>query len=207
MSKASDSATSAPILLHVGCGPKYKEHTPFKNQNWREIRLDINPAVQPDVVGTMTEMEAVDDCSVDALFSSHNIEHLYPHEVPIALAEFYRVLKPIGFVLLTCPDLQSVCAHVANDQLTEAVYHSASGPITPLDILYGHRSSMQSGDLYMAHRCGFTKRVLAKSLSLAGFDAGVKDRSEQYDLWAVGLKQVSKNHNRLHHLCKMYLPE
>jgi predicted SAM-dependent methyltransferase len=39
-------------------------------------------------------MKAVASESVDAIFSSHNIEHLYPHEVPVALAEFIRVLKP-----------------------------------------------------------------------------------------------------------------
>ena len=75
--------------------------------------MDIDASVQPDLIGTMTDMKAVDDVSVDAVFSSHNIEHLYPHEVPIALAEFHRVLKPNGFVLLTCPDLQSVCTRVA----------------------------------------------------------------------------------------------
>ena len=112
----------------------------------------------------MTDMKAVGDASVDAVFSSHNIEHLYPHEVPVALAEFHRVLKADGFVLLTCPDLQSVCARVANDQLTDAAYHSGMGPITPLDILYGHRASMNAGNLYMAHRCGFTKKVLASTL-------------------------------------------
>jgi hypothetical protein len=68
--------------------------------------------------------------------------------VPICFAEFKRVLKPDGFVLITCPDLQSVCARVANDQLTEPAYMSGMGPITPLDILYGHRASMQAGNLY-----------------------------------------------------------
>ena len=53
----------------------------------------------------MTEMESVMDSSVDAVYSSHNIEHPFPHEVPIALAELYRVLKPDRFVLLTRPDL------------------------------------------------------------------------------------------------------
>ena len=56
----------------------------------------------------------------------------------VALAEFHRVLKLDGFVLLTCPDLQSVCALVANDQLTDTAYQSGMGPITPLDMLYGH---------------------------------------------------------------------
>jgi len=49
---------------------------------------DIDQSVNPDIVGTMTDMSQVQGASVDALFSSHNIEHLYPHEVPVALADF-----------------------------------------------------------------------------------------------------------------------
>ena len=189
MSMTVSPESPTPVFLHVGCGRKKKDRTPFANQSWSEIRLDIDSAVQPDMIGTMTDMKAVSDSSVDAVFSSHNIEHLYPHEVPIALAEFYRVLKPEGFVLLTCPDLQSVCNLVANDHLTDAAYQSAMGPITPLDILYGHCASMRAGNLYMAHRCGFTTKVLASTLSMAGFDAGVKARPDNFDLWAVGLKK------------------
>ena len=125
---------------------------------------------------------------VDALFSSHNIEHLYAHEVPIALAEFRRVLKSDGFVLITCPDLQSVCARVANDQLTEPAYISGMGPISPLDILYGHSASMRSGNLYMSHRCGFTKKSLTETFMKNGFHVGVKVRPNQFDLWAVAIK-------------------
>ena len=40
----------------------------------------------------------------DAVFSSHNLEHLYPHQVKEALAEFYRVLKPEGMIVIS--DLQ-----------------------------------------------------------------------------------------------------
>ena len=99
-------------FLHVGCGPKRKDQTTrgFVSTDWHELRLDIDKSVQPDIIGTMTDMSAVADASVDAIFSSHNIEHLYPHEVPLALAEFKRVLRPDGFAVITCPDLQSVCA-------------------------------------------------------------------------------------------------
>jgi ubiquinone/menaquinone biosynthesis C-methylase UbiE len=55
----------------------------------------------------MTDMSAVADASVDAIFSSHNIEHLYPHEVPVALGEFLRVLKPDGFAIITWGTLQA----------------------------------------------------------------------------------------------------
>jgi len=182
-----------PTLLHVGCGPKRKDRTTagFNTPDWTEIRLDIDPAVRPDVTGTMTDMSAVASASVDAVFSSHNIEHLYPHEVPLALAEFRRVLRDDGYAVITCPDLQSVAALVAQDRLTEPAYVSPAGPIAPLDILYGHRAAMQRGNLFMAHRCGFTRKVLDATLRAAGFQSVVSlARPKSFDLWALASKSA-----------------
>jgi predicted SAM-dependent methyltransferase len=178
-------------FLHVGCGRKNKTQTTigFNTPQWQEIRFDIDPGVQPDMIGTMTDMKAVAQESVDAIFSSHNIEHLYPHEVPIALGEFLRVLKPDGIAVITCPDLQSVCALVASNQLTQPAYQSPAGAITPLDMLYGHRASLQQGNLYMAHRCGFTRDVLKGTLKGAGFASVVTlARPQYFDLWAFASK-------------------
>ena len=179
-------------LLHVGCGPKRKDQTTraFNTDAWKEIRLDIDPSVSPDVTGTMTDMSAVETGSVDAIFSSHNIEHLYAHEVPLALAEFHRVLASDGFVVITCPDLKSVCSLVAEDKLLEPAYTAPAGPIAPLDILYGHRPPMARGNLYMAHRCGFTQKVLAGTLQANGFGsvASIARASPFFDLWAVATK-------------------
>lgn len=178
-------------FLHVGCGPKRKEQTTLAFEEWNELRFDIDESVQPDLVGTMTDMSSVPSDSVDAVFSSHNIEHLYPHEVPVALAEFVRVLKPDGFAVITCPDLQSVCALVAEDKLTEPAYTSPAGPIAPIDILYGLRSSMANGNLYMSHRCGFTEKVLSGTLKASGFKkvATTKRGYPYFDLWALGTKE------------------
>ncbi len=179
-----------PAFLHVGCGPKRADRTPFAGMGWDEIRLDIDPAVHPDVVGTMLDMASVNTASVDAVFSSHNIEHLYPHEVPLALAEFQRVLAPGGFALITCPDLQSVAALVAANKLLEPAYTSPAGPITPLDILYGHRPPMAAGNLFMAHRCGFTRDVLVATLQAAGFaQVAASQRPQVFDLWALATRQ------------------
>ena len=180
-------------FLHVGCGPKRKDRTTrgLNTPEWTEIRLDIDPSVSPDVIGTMTDMSAVASESVDAIYSSHNIEHLYPHEVPLALAEFLRVLKPDGFFVITCPDLQSVCALIADDKLTEAAYTSPAGPIAPLDILYGHRPAMAKGNLYMAHRCGFTQKVLTGTLQASGFKSVAsmaRGRAPFFDLFALASK-------------------
>jgi len=197
-------------FLHVGCGNNRKDRTTrtFNTPDWKELRLDINPGVYPDIVGTMLDMATVADGAVDALFSSHNIEHLYPHEVVLALAEFRRVLKPDGFLVITCPDLQSVCRLIADDKLTEPAYDSPAGPITPLDILYGHRPSLQQGNLYMAHRCGFTEKVLVGTLYEAGFGGVVSGSRAHpcYDLWVVASKSV-QSEELMAELADAHFPE
>ena len=179
-------------FLHVGCGGARKESTTaaFAGPDWREVRLDIDPNTQPDIIGTTTDMSEVETGSVDAIFSSHNIEHLYAHEVPMALHEFLRVLRPGGFAVITCPDLQPVAALIAADKLTEPAYISAAGPIAPLDILYGHRPSIAAGNHYMAHKCGFTKKVLGATLIECGFrHAATAERgAPHFDLWALATK-------------------
>lgn len=200
---------SAPrTFLHVGCGPKRKDRTTraFNTPEWNEVRLDIDPAVGPDVVGTMTDMSALASGSVQAVFSSHNIEHLHPHEVPAALREFLRVLDDSGFAVITCPDLQSVCAQVAQDRLTEPLYQSGVGPISALDLLYGHRPSMAQGNLFMAHRSGFTRKVLNASLRSAGYKAVASlARPAHYELWAVASK-CERPEAEMRELARVHFP-
>lgn len=177
-------------FLHVGCGSQNKLGLKgFKESTWREIRFDIDENVAPDVIGSLTDMSAVATGSVDAIYSAHNIEHLYPHEVPIALREFNRVLKDDGVVVITCPDLQAVAQAVAEGNLLEPLYESPSGPIAPIDILYGHREYMRLGNLFMAHKSGFTYPTLANSFYEAGFKStGGRRRPQAYDLWLIGFK-------------------
>jgi ubiquinone/menaquinone biosynthesis C-methylase UbiE len=180
-----------PTLLHVGCGDKTKAQTTrgFDTPQWTELRLDIDPDVNPDIVADMTDLSAMADGAVDAVFSSHNIEHLYPHQAPLALAEFHRVLSPQGFLVITCPDLQSVALLIAQGMVTEPAYHSPMGPISPLDMLYGHSGAMAAGKLYMAHRGGFTLQSLHDALKAAGFRSitAVRRRTH-FDLWALASK-------------------
>jgi predicted SAM-dependent methyltransferase len=177
-------------FLHVGCGPDTKDSLKgFQSDDWKEIRFDINKNWNPDIIGTLTDMSKVETQSVDAIYSSHNIEHLFPHEVPTALREFHRVLKPTGFVVITCPDLISVCEAVVRDRLLEPLFQSENGPITPLDILYGHRGFIAQGNVFMAHKCGFTYSVLNSCFYEAGFIKTFGGaRSAAFDLWMVAFK-------------------
>jgi predicted O-linked N-acetylglucosamine transferase (SPINDLY family) len=190
----ADIAAAAPVMkktvLHVGCGGADKRSLPPLFQRlWQEIRLDLDPNAMPDVVASMLDMSPVASASVDAVYSSHNIEHLHPHEVEVALREFQRVLKADGILVLTCPDLQSVCALVADDKLEEAAYISPAGPIAPLDMLYGLRSAMANGNLFMAHKTGFTAKSLKRAIGDSGFRASVVERGQNFDLWALAYRE------------------
>ena len=179
-------------FLHVGCGPQDKSNlVGFNNDNWKEIRFDIDEKVNPDIVGTLLDMSEVETGSVNAIFSSHNIEHIFPHEVPIALKEFYRVLKDDGIVVLCCPDLQSVCEAVVNDKLLEPLYETSVGnKIAPIDILYGWRAPIAEGNEYMAHKGGFTYSVLNGAFLEAGFKINYGGRNpDRWELFIVSFKE------------------
>lgn len=176
-------------FLHIGCGRKFKNMTTaaFNTDDWDEVRLDIDPNVQPDIVCSMLDMNSIEDQSFDALYSSHNIEHLYPYQVATALNEFKRVLKPEGFLIMTCPDLQAACEKIVEGKLLDPLYQSPGGPVTPLDILYGLRPSLAKGNHYMAHHCGFTQKVLTDMLHTHGFAkvAAMRRGIGGWDIWAL----------------------
>lgn len=204
-----ETALGQRSFLHVGCGGSRKQDAApgFNGDDWREIRLDMDPAVAPDIVASMTDMAVVPDAAVDAIYSSHNIEHLYAHEVPLAFAEFYRVLKPDGFLVLTCPDLRSICSLVVDDKLDAPAYLTPSGePIAPLDVLYGHRRAMAEGNLFMAHRYGFTQRTLMDAARDAGFKIGHSlQRPSAFDLWLLAFKsEISMD--QLMQRARVFLP-
>ncbi|MBI4293698.1 MAG: methyltransferase domain-containing protein [Betaproteobacteria bacterium] len=195
-------------LLHVGCGPYRKAdvQSGLWGNGWREVRLDIDPAVQPDIAASMLDMSTVPDASVDVVYSSHNVEHLYPHEVPTALAEFLRVLKPAGFLLLTCPDLQSICRLIAEDNLDQPAYMSPAGAITPHDVLYGYQPQLAAGNLFMAHHTGFTLKTLMQIIRTAGFRSVAGQRREAaFALWVLATKSPIPD-EELQHLAKEHFP-
>jgi predicted SAM-dependent methyltransferase len=165
------AADGRKIVLHVGCGVPNpnKLHPDFRGPDWRELRLDIDRRVKPDIVGTIVDMSNVPSDSVDAVWSSHNIEHIHAHEVPLALQGFLRVLRPGGVAVIATPDLQWAAQQIARGNLEGGVLSSELGDISPLDIVYGHRESIRQGNDFMTHRTGFTAKTLAAKLREAGF--------------------------------------
>lgn len=178
-------------FLHVGCGRHTKINTTpgFINGSWQEVRLDIDEAVDPDILSSVLELDEIESDSFDSVFTSHNIEHVYTHQIPIMLTGFLRILKGDGYVVITCPNLLEAARLIVQDKLTEPAYISPAGPITPLDILYGHTAALENGNEYMGHKTGFTPRSLTEALINAGFKTiALKAPSTKFDMWAIATK-------------------
>jgi SAM-dependent methyltransferase len=183
----------AKRFLHVGCGPARKgPRTPgFAGEEWEEVRLDIDPSVDPDILASITDLAGVASESFDAVFSSHNIEHLYPHEAPLALREFSRVLNDQGYLILTCPDIASIAAFTASNGVDAIAYMSGMGPITPLDMLFGHNASIRAGNHFMAHKTGFSRKTLQNTLGQCGFGTIMSfEKPARFELWALAAKSA-----------------
>lgn len=177
-------------LLHVGCGRKRLADLPaFFAAGWRETRLDVDPGAKPDILASITRLDGVADGAVDAIWSSHNLEHVFAHEARLAAREMRRVLAPGGFAIVTCPDLTLALRIGAERGLDARIYDSPAGPITVRDMLFGHQASIAAGAGFMAHRNGFDLVSLNALLSGAGF-ARVFGQRIRADLWFIATREA-----------------
>jgi SAM-dependent methyltransferase len=182
------------LVLHVGSGAYRRErlHRAFHGPEWREIRVDEDAANQPDIQAASYLLAGVPDNSVDAVWSGHQLPQLFAHQAVQAMKEFYRVLKVGGVLLVAVPDLQRAAEPVVLGNLETSLYQSPGGPITALDILYGHTASLTAGNSRVAHRTGFTGKTLGLKLRHTGFFA-IEIQRIKLELLARALK-LPENH-------------
>ena len=112
-----------------------------------------------DVVADIGERLPFDDDAADLVYASHLLEHFPTAEVPHMLAEWRRVLRPGGLLLVAVPDLEVIATMLLG----------RPGWFTPpnspwLGALYGGQK-----DEYDFHKTGFTAAWLAHLLREAGF--------------------------------------
>jgi hypothetical protein len=181
--------TRQKLLVNLGCGPKGGAWLPAMFGGWRELRVDVDAVVAPDILADMTDLSAIESGSADAVWSAHGIEHLYLFEVGAAVAEVYRILADDGFFCLIVPDLQAIAEYIANDRLHEVVYESPAGPVTAHDMLFGFGSALAQGRSSMAHKCGFAPTLLLQKLQEAPFAEIVLRRRANHELAAVACKR------------------
>jgi len=182
-------------VLHVGCGKLTKDSLPEIYKDYDEVRLDIDPEVRPHFCCSITKMDLVKDDKYDSVYSQHNLEHLHPFDIIIALTEMKRVLNDNGFVFIKVPDIEIVAEYILKGQINNTVYESPAGPITPLDMIYGYKYFTHKNP-FMAHQCAFTLDSLICALKKAGFTQ-VTGRRIGFDLEVIGTKTDKININEI----------
>lgn len=184
-------ATAATrVVANVGCGNVGSGHAlPAHFDGWKEVRVDVDVAVRPDIVASLTNLRPLGNGTVHAIWAAHCIEHLFEHEVEQALREFHRVLSDDGIACIIVPDVQSIARYVIEDRMHETVYTSSAGPITAHDMLYGHGAAIARGQHLMAHRCAFTPTVLLNRLRAGAFGDLILLRRPNLELAAVASKR------------------
>lgn len=163
------------MKLNIGCGRMVLD-------GWTNCDVQVSPkAPRPPEILCDAKSIPLEDESAEIVMALHLIEHFYFWEVPDVLAEWRRLLKPSGTLILELPDLAKACKNLLDGK----------GDQWSMWPLYGDPSHE---DPFMCHRWGYTPATLAKLLRENGF-VDVKfsapqthGRRKQRDMRAEALK-------------------
>lgn len=124
--------------------------------------LNAIPAEWVDHVGRAEDLSRFADRTFAEVYASHVLEHLsYQSALPAALAEWHRVLAPDGRLMVSVPDLDTLCElYTSRDVL---------GPeqrFAVMRMMFGGQV-----DPFDFHCVGLNEELLTSYLSGAGFSA------------------------------------
>jgi predicted SAM-dependent methyltransferase len=140
------------IKLHIGGQEKHPD--------WKI--LDVEPREEVDYVGNALDLSQFADDSIDAIYASHVLEHFFyniDNELINTLREWHRVLKPGGKLLVSVPDLKTLCWLYLNPNMMPMErFHL-------MRVIFGGQINM-----YDVHKVGFDFEILAMYLEEAGFE-------------------------------------
>lgn len=172
--------------LYIGVGPRpiHPQHLlameklmpTFGFSDWDLIDKYV---VEPGTLNYDATSLPYDDASVDAIYTSHLLEHLGFKEVQSALVEWKRVLAPEGKLMINVPDMEWAAGMLLQmrglnfNTSVEEPYKSIftfkesdlfNTPQMMMEVIYGNQD--HEGEF---HKSGYTKESLKKILEDQGF--------------------------------------
>lgn len=158
--------------LNIG-GQKGRKKGPF--ESWTVVDVREGAEIVMDV---MKDPLPLVDNSVDAIYTSHTLEHIFPDVLPFVLSECYRVLKPNCAMRVVVPDLDiAIKAYtcdkkfLADKRNPRKIDHLPNYPLCYLSswfFTYDYRADGPAR-LTGGHVMAFNWEVLRHYLQEAGF--------------------------------------
>lgn len=133
------------------------------------------------------------DSSIDAVYSSHTLEHFSKESGRKILSESYRVLRKGGIVRIIVPDLQSCITEYLEGRVKAEDFTDSLG------VLFINRKGYVKNKLapfiQFPHKCMYDSSSLVRILTDIGFDAEVKPAfgSEIDDINIIEMEGRTKN--------------
>jgi predicted SAM-dependent methyltransferase len=121
--------------------------------------IKLHPEV--DFIGDAGTLSQFADNSIEVIYASHILEHFHHSlndELIKTLTEWHRVLKPGGKLMVSVPNLQTLCWLYLNPNMTIYDRHHL------MKIMFGGQINQ-----YDVHRVGFDPETLAAFLQEVGF--------------------------------------
>ncbi len=97
MSRVPTKASDGAILLNIGCGSRF-------HRSWNNV--DFGSSDPSVIAHDLTQGIPFRDCSFDAVYSAHFVEHVDRAVARFILRECFRVLKTGGRLRIVVPDLE-----------------------------------------------------------------------------------------------------
>lgn len=195
--QVADTNPALKKVLHLGAGDYHadKLHSNFRNADWKEVRMDPNPKVKPDIIGDFRQLKKIPDSSMHAIWLPHQLQNLQAHEIEGALAQCFRLLAENGVLVLVVPDMQALGEVISKGRIDDKLYETNNGVVTALDMIYGMKPLIEKGDQRAMNHTGFTAYTLGLKLKAAGF-VNIKVKREGYNLWAMANRMAPDAPNR-----------
>lgn len=147
------------MRIHVGCGRHILD-------GWVNVDTQRSPKAprDPEVIGSALKIPLPDGCA-DEVMAIHLFEHLHLWEAPKALAEWHRLLKRGGKLVLEMPDVVKCAKNLVKlaDSGDEKAIRSLA-----MNGLYGDAGM---GDPWMIHKWGWTPKTIKPLLAETGFSS------------------------------------
>lgn len=149
------------------------------------INVDILEERNPDIVCDVSKLDFAKDNEYDLVRASHVLEHFGFEEISQVLAEWRRVLRPGGYLVISVPNYRALCWCVilkpSRLELEEHIYKNGwINGIFALDLPPPFR-----------HKTVFTYRSLVNLLNRSGFKVIAKLNYLKEEPYTLGIEDDS----------------